>query len=112
MGVSFHAAGLAYEDSYDCGYATYGGYRMALANAIDSEFGTLYRAWYTNVGVEEKGDSASFRSFMYADTEEEIEAIRSLPPVNVQYAEKTSSLWEGLRTNPLLATQRRSTPSR
>lgn len=88
MGVSFHAAGLAYEDSYDCGYATYGGYRMALANAIDSEFGTLYRAWYTNVGVEEKDDSLSFRSFMFADTEEEIEAIRSLPPVNVQYADK------------------------
>ena len=31
MGVSFHAAGLAYEDSYDCGCVTYGGYRMALA---------------------------------------------------------------------------------
>lgn len=88
MGVSFHAAGLAYEDSYDCGCVTYGGYRMALANAIDSEFGALYRAWYTNVGIEEKDDSLSFRSFMFADTEEEIEAIKSLPPVNVQYADK------------------------
>lgn len=85
MGVGFHAAGLAYEDSYDCGCTTYGGYRMALANAIDPEFGILYRAWYTNVGVEEKNDSLSFRSFMFADTEEEIEAIRSLSPVNVQY---------------------------
>lgn len=61
---------------------------MALANAIDLEFGALYRAWYTNVGVEEKNDSLSFQSFMFADTEEEIESIRSLSLVNVQYVDR------------------------
>lgn len=43
MGVHFEAEGLPYEETYDCGYITYGMYRMALASAISPVAGMVLR---------------------------------------------------------------------
>lgn len=42
MGVSFHAEGLAYEDSYDCGYLTLWAYRKELATVVNPVMGRIY----------------------------------------------------------------------
>ena len=42
MGVTFHAEGLAYEDSYDCGYVVFEEYRDALAKAANPVMGQVY----------------------------------------------------------------------
>ena len=44
MGVAFHADGLAYEDSYDCGYLTFDAYRIALAKVLSPLAGIVYEA--------------------------------------------------------------------
>lgn len=52
MGLTVKIKGLTDEETYDCGYVTFGVYRMAIAEAYDKEFGTLYKKWYgfTNEG--------------------------------------------------------------
>lgn len=84
MGVHFDAAGLAYEDSYDCGYITYGQYRIALAKAIDPEFGFLYEGWYGSYCHEEDG-SWVHEVMLHARGPAELEFILALPLIeNVQ----------------------------
>lgn len=45
MGVTFQAEGLAYEDSYDCGYITLGAYKLEVARRASPLAGALYRKW-------------------------------------------------------------------
>lgn len=61
MGVRFEAEGLPYEQSYDCGYATYGLYRLALAHAISPAAALVLRElWLGDMPVD-GGGMASFR---------------------------------------------------
>lgn len=46
MGLTVRAKGLSCEDSYDCGYLTFGNFRMELARIYNAEFGELYKKWY------------------------------------------------------------------
>lgn len=46
MGLTVSAKGLSCEDSYDCGYITFGAFRIALAKAYNEEFGNLYEKWH------------------------------------------------------------------
>lgn len=46
MGVTVTAIGLSDEDSFDCGYITFGQFRIGLAKAYNPEFGDLYERWY------------------------------------------------------------------
>lgn len=46
MGLDVHAKGLSVEDSYSCGYITFGVYRQAVAKAYNEEFGELYAKQY------------------------------------------------------------------
>lgn len=46
MGVTVTAIGLSDEDSFDCGYITFGQFRIELAKAYNPEFGNLYERWY------------------------------------------------------------------
>ena len=56
MGVNFTAKGLPYEDEYDCGYITFGGYRKKLALALQPDYGLAYWAWYGGNGYEDDGE--------------------------------------------------------
>ena len=58
MGVHFQAEGLAYEDSYDCGYVTFNDYRCELAKAISPLAGTVYAAWLSCERGYEDDDGA------------------------------------------------------
>lgn len=46
MGVTVTAIGLSDEDSFDCGYITFGQFRIELAKEYNPEFGNLYERWY------------------------------------------------------------------
>ena len=46
MGLTVRAKGLSDEDSFDCGYITFGQFRIGLAKAYNPEFGDLYERWY------------------------------------------------------------------
>ena len=43
MGLTVRAKGLSDEDSFDCGYITFGMFRIELAKAYNHEFGELYQ---------------------------------------------------------------------
>jgi len=46
MGLTVRAKGLSDENSFDCGYITFGQFRIGLAKAYNPEFGDLYERWY------------------------------------------------------------------
>lgn len=61
MGVHFEAEGLPYERSYDCGYITYGLYRLALARAMSPVASLLLRKmWLGMLDVDEEADEVAF----------------------------------------------------
>lgn len=43
MGLTIRAAGLSCEDTYDCGYLTFGVFRQELASLYNAELGELYK---------------------------------------------------------------------
>lgn len=43
MGLSVYAKGM--EDTYDCGYLTFGNFRIQLAKTYNEELGELYEKW-------------------------------------------------------------------
>lgn len=43
MGLTVYAKGMV--NTYDCGYITFGNFRMKLAETYDEELGALYRKW-------------------------------------------------------------------
>lgn len=46
MGLYIRIPGM--KDTYDCGYITFGLFRMRLADAYNEEIGSLYRKWYNS----------------------------------------------------------------
>lgn len=46
MGLDIRIKGMSYEETYHCGYITFGNYRMEVAKAYNEEFGTLYEKEY------------------------------------------------------------------
>ena len=44
MGLSIRIPGM--KDTYDCGYISFGMFRMEVADAFNKEMGNLYRKWY------------------------------------------------------------------
>lgn len=49
MGLDVSVKGLSYDETYHCGYITFGYYRMAVAKAWNEEFGKLYEKPYMDI---------------------------------------------------------------
>lgn len=49
MGLDIRIKGLNDEDTYHCGYITFGVYRCAVAKAWNTEFGEIYKKPYENL---------------------------------------------------------------
>lgn len=91
MGVTFQVEGLAYEDSYDCGYAIFDGYRIALAQAINPVAGRVYEvvvmgdADYEEIGGKDVLmlglDASEMADERFADGEAVKGELRRLCPV-------------------------------
>lgn len=45
MGLTVTATGLDSSKSYDCGYITFGNFRLALAETFNKEYGLYYKKW-------------------------------------------------------------------
>ncbi|MGX8833989.1 hypothetical protein ACWG0P_07225 [Amedibacillus sp. YH-ame6] len=52
MGLDISIKGMSYEDTYHCGYITFGLYRCAVATAYNKEFGEIYEKPYKNFFYE------------------------------------------------------------
>lgn len=46
MGLTIRIKGLSDKESYDCGYLSFGVFRMKVANLISTEFGSIYEKTY------------------------------------------------------------------
>lgn len=46
MGLDIRIKGMSYEETYHCGYITFGIYRCLVAEAYNKEFGELYEKSY------------------------------------------------------------------
>ena len=53
MGIFFEAKHQDDTTLVECGYISYGGYRMSVADAIDPLFGMMYRGFYFHAGEEQ-----------------------------------------------------------
>lgn len=56
MSIGFHSKCLNKEEFITCGAASFGGYRIKLAKAVDDYFGFMYKAFYgSSFGWDEEG---------------------------------------------------------
>lgn len=52
MGLDISIKGLSYDETYHCGYITFGNYRIAVAKAYNKEFGQIYEKQYRDFFFE------------------------------------------------------------
>lgn len=48
MGLDIRIKGMSYEETYHCGYITFGKYRCKVAEAYNKEFAEIYKKEYEN----------------------------------------------------------------
>lgn len=73
MGLCAHAKGLTDKTEFNCGYVTFGRFRMELAKVYNQELGEIYERWYVRKPIsltEEKRLDNEFpdglANFLYA----------------------------------------------
>lgn len=49
MGLDIRIKGMSYEDTYHCGYFTFGRYRCEVARAYNEKLGEIYEKPYKNI---------------------------------------------------------------
>lgn len=52
MGLNIRIKGMSHEETYHCGYLTFGVYRQEVAKAWNKEFGEIYEKPYKNLSYE------------------------------------------------------------
>lgn len=56
MGLDISIKGLNYDETYHCGYITFGNYRCAVAKAYNEEFSLIYEKQYKDIFMQKYSD--------------------------------------------------------